>query len=170
MEEYILYVAQDSNFQTRSMLIPAKDFLASRKDDYQLLIDNSRQNYKFNLDGQEYVIDNLLIDNIIWSNGCGHHEEKVYTKLCHDLTQYADGMDDYYLSLNDKIWYDKSKTNLCKGFNHVKNFVFCKKKMENKGFNIINAFLVLQTDDGKLYMPEVDTVEEMYEKYYSGPY
>lgn len=168
MGEYILYLAQQANFQTRSILIPAADFLAVRSDDYHILKNNSVKNYKFNIDGREYLVDNLLLDNIIWDGNMGRHEKAVYTEICADLKQYADGMeDDQYIRLEDKAWYDNSKINLCKGFNHIKNFVACKKKLENQGIKIIDAFLVLETDHGKYQIPDVDTVEEMFEKYYS---
>jgi hypothetical protein len=87
--------------------------------------------------------------------------------------RYADGLDESkfvhaialdencYLEMKDKTWYDQSKGGFCKGFNHIKNY----KEWVNKP-NIINSFLVLSTDDGKLNIPTVDTVEELLQKYY----
>lgn len=34
---YILYVAQEANFESRTMLIPMEEFLKVRQDDYHLL-------------------------------------------------------------------------------------------------------------------------------------
>jgi hypothetical protein len=55
------------------------------------------------------------------------------------------------------------------GFNHVINYCNFRNKTSYKGqpINIVEGFLVLETRDGEINMPVVDTVEEMYEKFFS---
>jgi len=170
--DYILFLGQEANFQTRSMLIPAKEFMEVRAEDYKLLKESAEKNYKFIIDGEEYVIDNILFQNYKeQGKGCFSQEQHEHSKVCNDLLRYADGMDDdWYCDMKDKVWYDKvPKTMLCNGFNHIKNYKFCKNitKIKGKDINIVDGFLVLEVTEGILKMPPCDTVEEMYEMFYN---
>src|SRR5690606_30846258 len=164
--EYILFVGQEANFQSRCMLIPAKEFIESRPDIYNLLKKRSIKNYTFRLNDKDYFIDNLLLQNYKREGSMGVPEKKDYSEFCWKLTNYADGMDEgNYFDIRDKQWYDKSIIIVGdNGFNHIKNYVNIKNKKE---YNIIDGFLVLELEDGKLYLPDVDTVSEMYSKYFS---
>lgn len=143
--EYILYLGQEGNFQTRSMLIPAKEFLESRSDTYDLLKKYSSKNYKFVIDGVDHIVDNLLVINYIYKDGIGKADQTEYNQICHQLTSYADGMDnDHYFDMRDKIWYDNAIINLCSGFNHIKNYHQCKAELMAK-YKIIDSFLVLES-------------------------
>jgi hypothetical protein len=165
---YILYVTSDANFQTKSMLIPFAEFIKARSEDYELLVTASIRNYKFNIDGEEHIIDNLLCQNYIWTKNMGVAEKHSHTETCNQLFAYADGFDGHF-NLEDKAWYDSAMINLCKGFNHIKNYTKLKQMTHHKGkpVNIINSFLLLELKDGTLEMPTCDTVDEMYEMYYS---
>lgn len=168
--DYILFIGQEANFQSRSMLIPAKEFIEARKDDYELMKRSSAKNYVFRIDGNDHHVENLLLNNIIWEGNMGKQEIKEYTQICNFLTHYADGMDeDCYFDLKDKPWYDKAKTNICRNFNHIKNYTKCKnmKTYNNEPINIVDSFLFMELQDGILVMPSCDTVEEMYKKYYN---
>lgn len=62
-KEWILWIGQEANFVTRSMLIPAVEFLKVRKDDYDTLKECAIQNAelsttptKANEDPQTHVI------------------------------------------------------------------------------------------------------------------
>jgi hypothetical protein len=170
MNKYILYCAQDANFQTRSMLIPYDKYLLC--DDLVKNFDVLRKHSKeqtFIIAGVNYKIDNLLLQNIMWNDNCGQAESTEYNIIIDRLTQYADGLDDgQYFSINDKVWYDSTINNLCGGFNHIKNYCSLRNSQsyETKPIQIVEGFLVLQTRDGVLKMPNVDTVKELYEKYY----
>lgn len=174
--KYILYCAQEANFQTRSMLIPYELLPENRLADLSILKKHSKP-HTFTFDGKDYHVDNLLIQNIIWErdgNGNrshGYQEITEYLKIINEFTRYADGMDeDCYLDLNDKNWCDSAILNLCGGFNNIKNYCQLRSmtSYEDKPIEIIDGFLVLETDDGKLNLPSVDTVEEMFQKYYPG--
>lgn len=168
MTDYILFLGQQGNFQTRSMLIPAKEFLEARNEDYQLLKKSSKK-FTFIIDNIKHEVDNLLLQNIVWNGNYGTSETHQYSDICHKLTCYADGLDDdQYYDLKDKEWYDKTPTNLCGGFNHIKNYTELKnlKKHKDQNINIIDSFLVLELRNGILEMPSCDTVEEMYNKFY----
>jgi hypothetical protein len=156
--EYILYVGQEANFQSRCMLIPAKEFIRDRPDIYNKLKERSIKNHTI----EDCLIDNLLLQNYDVEGSRCTPEIKDYSEYCWKLTHYADGLD--CIDEIDKEWYDKSILLLGSlGFNHIKNYTKIKNM---KQYNIIDGFLVLETRDGKLERPDVDTVEEMYAKYY----
>src|SRR5688572_20180772 len=137
--DYILFVGQEANFQSRSMLIPAEEFLKVRNDDYLLLKRCSIKDRIFTINGINHKIDNLLIQNVIWSGNRGSYEKHEYTTIVGQLTQYADGMEeDCYFDMKDKEWYDNAMCNLCRGFNHVKNYTKLKNSTK---YNIVDSFL-----------------------------
>lgn len=167
--DYILFIGQESNFQSRSMLIPACEFMKVRGDDY-LLLKTSSVAKTFTIDGVEYIVNNLLLQNVTWQGNSGTHDNHPFTKICSQLVNYANGMDEeYYCDLKDKKWYDLAITNFCNGFNHIKNHTLWKTKTmyKNKPINIVDSFLYLTMDDYKLSLPICDTVEEMLHMYYS---
>ena len=71
-------------------------------------------------------------------------------KITDILTIYADGVD--YCQRGDEKWYNESHINLCRGFNHLKNFMdLCQlTSYQNKKIKIIESFLVLETLNGIL--------------------
>lgn len=171
--DYILYMAQEANFQTRSMLIPAKKFLSipERKQDYDILKNHSIKNYEFIIDGNKYVIENLLIEKMFpVKNDIGQIfqcEKTEYLSICGKLTHYADGVDEY-LDKDDDIWYDGAIIHFSTGFNHIKNYNKYKSITEigEKKINIIDRFLVLEMRDGTIELPLFDTEEEMFKSLY----
>ena len=143
--EYILFVADCARFQTRSMLIPYSTF---PKASYELLKKHSTTRTI-----RDYHVDHLLLRNTIWNGNHGTEEQNEYTYLCHQLESYADGMDEgHYYDESDKLWYDHAITNLCKGFNHLKNYANCKDitHIQGKEIKIVDSFLCLTMDDNKL--------------------
>ena len=168
--DYILFIGQESNFQSRSILIPAGEFIKVRGDDYELLKKSVTNKYKVSINGIDYQLNNLLLQNVIWEGNCGTYEQTEYNQLCSNLIQYADGMDtNCYFDMKDKEWYDGAKCNICSGFNHIKNYIKYKNIQQYKGkpVNIVDSFLCLTLDDGILKLPTCDTVEELFDKYYS---
>jgi len=153
MSDYILYVSQQGNFQSRSMLIPMLEFLKVRNEDYNLLKRSSIKNHKFTLDNEEYIVDNLILNNYENVNENSYTQtDSEYRILCNHLISYADGMDDdWYFKMKDKAWYDLAITNLCRGFNHIYNYKMCKEITEykDKQINIVDSFLVLESRHGK---------------------
>lgn len=161
--KYILYVGQEANFQSRSMLIPAKLFIEARPEWYEILKKHTIKNVKFG----EIQIDNLLVVNYIFDNGIGVLEKTEYSEICQMLTHYADGLDDdCYLNMIDKKWYDLAQCNLCGGFNHSKNYQTIKDKCHQNNIVLLDSFLVLESDDHKLNISPVETVNELFETYY----
>lgn len=168
MNKYILYCAQEANFQTRSMLIPYDLIMKcpERVKHLQILRDNALRNVPFNYKDKEYVVDQLLIQNITWNENCGSYDETPYKQIVSELTCYGDEM---YFNSYDEEW---SNNIICyvasEGFNHVTNYCNFRNKSEYKGspIEIVEGFLILQSHDGILNMPSVETVEEMFAKYY----
>jgi hypothetical protein len=147
--KYILYVAQDCNFQSRTMLIPMEEFLKVRRNDYDVL-----KKYSVKKTFDNYTVDNVLyIEYKQESKNSFSQVITPYTKILNQLTSYADGMDHFddetgkfenvYFDMKDKIWYDLAVTNLCGGFNHVENY---KQLLNDK---VVDSFLVLENDINK---------------------
>lgn len=147
------------------MLIPYESFIKVRKEDYELLKKHSI-NYK--------EIENVLIQNYTWQNNTGKQTKHPYTYLCGILTSYADGGSSWYneelnieeqsyYDLKDKEWFDLAICNLTRGFDHFKNYNKLKNLTEyNKiPINIIEGFLVIESNHNQINMPQFDTVEEM---------
>ncbi len=153
--DYILFVSQDANFQSRTMLIPIVEFLKVRSDDYKILKSSSIKNKNFTLNKKEYIVDNLLIINYVNIEGSENiftQTDTNYNLVCNELRSYADGMDnECYYYMKDKPWYDLAITNLCGGFNHIYNYKKCKEitKHKNKEINIVDSFLVLESRYGE---------------------
>ena len=100
MTEYILYVAQLQNFQPRTMLIPAKEYLKFNKATYDQLKAHSKH-----LEG----IDNLMVKNYIPSphlDGAWTSESTPYGQIINDLTMYAENLG-YEYDDDDKNGYMK---------------------------------------------------------------
>jgi hypothetical protein len=63
--EYILYVSDDANFQTKSILIPAHEFIKIRLHDYNLLKENSIQHTVI---FKMYFYTHLKITTLVYDN------------------------------------------------------------------------------------------------------
>jgi hypothetical protein len=150
------------------MFIPAKEFMKVRQEDY-ILLKSIAKPYTFNLKGEEFYVNQLLTINYNrLGNSCIQDVEQ-HTYLCNILTQYADGLDyDCYSDIKDKEWYDHSITNLCNGFNHIKNYIELQKITTYKKLpiNIVDSFLCLSLEDGRYRHCKYDTVDEMMKSLY----
>lgn len=154
MNKYILFCSQEANFQTRSMLIPYDKYLKSNDliENFHILRKYSKPQI-FCINGINYDIDNLLIQNIIWNNNLGIPKDNEYNSIVNKLTWYAFGVDsDQYFSHDDALWYEKSFINLCSGCDHIVNYCNLRNKTTHKGkpIEIIEGFLVLQARNGEL--------------------
>jgi len=159
-DDYILYVAQEANFQTRSMLIHAKSFMKSNTNDYNLLKQYAVEK-TYTIDGNDYHVKGLLFENFIFEKNIGHPVPTPYSEICNKLTMYADSPD--FCDDNDRKWYEKSFTNICAGFNHIKNYCESLKisSYQENPINIIDSFLILELENGKYKKPSFDTVKEL---------
>jgi predicted SprT family Zn-dependent metalloprotease len=170
-KKYILYCGQEANFQTRSMLIPYDLIMKceQRSNDIKILRENAEHNIQFEHKGTTYVVVQLIIQYITFNNGIGTHDQMPFTRITNELTHYADWGSEQLLHLYDKEWLDATIYNVSsKGFNHIVNYCKTRNKKTYKGksIEIVEGFLVLESTNGKVLKPSVDTVEEMYEKYY----
>ena len=160
---YILFIIQDANFQSRSMLVPEKEFLEIRKEDFETLKKYSKT-VTLSDGSNEYQIDNLLVQNFTRKGNFGKPENHEYSYFYFCLQGYADGLDEgCYYGKKDHEWYDKAIINFCEGFNHIKNYCQAKtfKTIDNKPINIVESFLLLESENGKIKQPMFDTVKEM---------
>lgn len=136
--DYILFIAQQANFQSRSMLIPVNAFLSveKRKRDYEILLEHSLKDVVVRFKNEDYIIKNLLLQDYVSEGNRRSQIVRDYTRICNELKDYADGMDED--CLEDKDWYDNAIMNICKGFNHIKNYKECLEKVD--GINIVDSF------------------------------
>ena len=157
-KEYILFIGQEANFGARTILIPKKEFLQVRNDDFLLLKRCSKKNIV--LDNIE--IDNFLPQTIIWKGNHGTLKIEAYTNICEILKSYADGTD-YYDEMKDEIWYSKSILgHRIKGateFDHIGIYNNINGQLK---YNITDSFLYIELDN----IPPFKTAAEMYEKLY----
>ena len=181
MTKYILYCSQESNFQTRSMLIPYDLIMKcpSRIADLEILRSHSMKNVKFNHDKpQALIVDNLLIQNYTFTGNCGKQDKNPYREIINNFTGYADGNTLWDWGDNpeigvykeeDRIWINDAICGLAsEGFNHVTNYCNFRNRTEYKGqqIEIVEGFLVLESDNGILNESPVDSVEELFAKFY----
>jgi hypothetical protein len=142
-----LFIIQEANFQSRSMIVPAEDFLKVRKAEYEILRSYSVK-ASVGVNDQEFtVIDNLIVQPVIFENNVGTYKNLPFTEFCGLLRGYADGMDEgCYYDMKDKEWYDSAVISLCTGFNHIENYLKCKYSPQSAScpFTIFDSFLVLE--------------------------
>ena len=82
----------------------------------------------------------------------------------------ADGCreDRFYGDDDDEEWEKYSYGNLCRGFNHIKNYQYLLKlkNYDNRDIEIIDSILLLESRNGIVEAPPFDTnLEIMYELY-----
>jgi hypothetical protein len=145
--DYILFVLQEGNFQSRSMIVPTKAFLEARQEEYNILKQYSVKTTVGISDKEFTVVDNLIVQPIVFDGNIGTPKKKPFTDFYHQLLGYADGLDEgCYYSTKDANWYDDAIIQLCQGFNHVENYLKCKYMTEKSGtcINITDSFLFLE--------------------------
>jgi hypothetical protein len=105
----ILFVLQEANFCSRVLLVPVKPFLRARGEEYKTLKEYSSKNVPFKVGQQQVVVSNLLIQNIVWEDGCGTQEKHPWSAAARVPAFYADRFDDdVYLDKKDSEWCAKS--------------------------------------------------------------
>ena len=179
-KNYIAYVGQDGGFQSRAMLIPCEEFEKARREEILILKEYSKK-VSITIEGKPYHIPNLLIQDYIWKRNLGRQVSMPYTGICNMLTHYADGGSTWYdeekdeeiqgySDMKDEAWFTKTnKSALGSGFNHIDCFdkLMNMKELDGIPINVVDGFLVLESNNGKLSMPVFDTVDEMlYEHYF----
>src|SRR5690242_17200153 len=112
--DFILFLAREANFQSRTMLIP-KDLLTPKR---LRQFDELRS-------CSEKLSDNTYCHHmkLIWDGNRGYQLPQPINQFVNYFTSYACGMEEEcYFDMDDKEWYDNSFCNLCYGFDHVSNF------------------------------------------------
>lgn len=182
-KKYIAYVGQDCNFQSRAMLIPSEEFTNARKEECLILKEHSKA-IVATIKEKTYHIPNILIQNYLYEENYGIQVETPYTQTCNMLTHYADGgstVYDFktetemqgYADMKDEEWFTKTIRSeygipFGRGFNHFACFLKLMNMKVHEGtpINVIDGFLVLESNNGKLNISEFDTVTEMMHECY----
>jgi len=160
--EYILFLAQEANFQTRSILIPKKAFLADPfwKERYDILKKNSKSVLIKYDDQEDVLVTDALFQKYVKSaplsssndmlpieaQGCYKQFVHEYTKTCNDLMYYAHD----FIGVQrpeDIKWFDESFCEFATGFDHIQNYKYWShiNKMKGKDIKITDAFLLLDS-------------------------
>ena len=139
--DYILFIKQEGNWGNQSIIIPYKEFLSVRSDDYKILKENTTSIITEN----KTKIDGVILEEIIWNGPVGISKKTEINRIIDYIITYHRWADDFRTELNDKVWLDKSYENICEGTNHIDNFLRCRKltKYNNKNINIVDSFLIL---------------------------
>jgi hypothetical protein len=163
---YILYVAQEAGFQSRSKLIPSKEFIKVRGKDYTILKEAATSTTLH--DGERpYPIQNLIVLNYLPADNLSRihkQESNNHAPICNELTHYADwGGEEGVSKIGDDLWLHGAIFNFCGGFNPIKNYTSCLQRTRFRGcdVNIVDSFLVLESTGGRVPRPPFDTVKEM---------
>ena len=133
--KYILFVAQEGTFETRSLLLPVDGMPRIIRDQLDILRQHAKLSIvtsKFN--GQSYAIDQL----IIWKST----DRSDYNNVIKQFINYANKGIKYFHDGDpqyDSKWIRYVKFNLCSGFDHLKNFYYLRT------LDIIEDFLILQS-------------------------
>lgn len=156
VNKYILFCAQEANFQTRSMLIPYDLIMEceERRKDLEILRNNATKDAKLNFRGKSIVIDQLLVQKIVWDSGWGRAEKTDWNKIARELRQYADGImteenETYFFQSYDSMWYPHAICNIVsKGFNHAVNYHSFRSRTMYRGkpIEIVEGFLILESN------------------------
>lgn len=156
-------MAQDANFQTRSMLMPVGKLNQKRKDDIKLLKSLS---VTLDVDGKQ--VKNVVLVNHVSDDPeirCWIQDPLDQEKwsITNHFVGYADSnmwFDDerLYYDMDDKEWYDDSLCGFVGGFDHIGNYLEWqnKKQFDGKDINIVDSILVLETIEGKFNLLNYD--------------
>lgn len=182
--KYILYCSQNGNFQTRSMLIPYDKIMNCQegRNYIETLQKHSAKNIDFRYGDETYNIDNLLIINFTWKGNSGSMDQTDFSYItgcfdgyaCGDNSKWFGGEEIYcYYNECDKCWASFIIPNIASsGFNHVANYCNFRncKEYKKERIEIVDGFLVLESNNGKINKASVETVAEMFQKYYPDKY
>lgn len=145
--DYLLFVLQEGNFQSRTMIVPTQLFLKARQNEYDILKQYSVKTTAGINDKEFTVVDNLIIQPIVFDGNVGTPKKKPFTEFYYQLLGYANGMDEgCYYNTKDVEWYDNALIELYQGFNHVETYLKCKYMTGKSGgyVNITDSFLFLE--------------------------
>ena len=168
-DTYILYCAQEANFQTRSLLIPFDRITTKRLGDFHRIKERSEM-----YEGLDVVFINYVS---ICHRQYGVLEvddkDKEIAKLnlvfesyaCSNLTGNMSDTDmlDVPVFDDDDVGFLKSSfSNLCNGFDHIGNY---KKLLGNKKIKIVDSVLVLNKHNGVYKAPLIKDIDELYKTF-----
>lgn len=166
---YIALVLQEAGFQSRSILAPTDKFLEVRNKEYGLLKEHATDRV-FTIKGVDYNVPRVLVNNLSLEEGCLNVytcDKTPYLRATQMMLHYADESDGLW-DLKDYQWLNDSIFNVCGGFNHITNYLNLLKTCKDKGVELFDSFLVLESRENKLQTePRYDTVNEMLLDMYS---
>lgn len=154
--KYILFCAQECNFLTRSLLIPYDLIITceERVGDLDILRANAKKNVVFEHEGKEYIVDNLLIQNVTYKDKLGIYDNTPFLQIVEDFIFYAFTMEDgFYCKEYDMIWADGAIPRIASDSNpHFVNYCEFRNRTEYKGMpiEIVEGFLILESSNGHL--------------------
>ncbi len=153
--DYILFVAEDSIYGSRTILIPKDEFLETRKSEYEIMKRCSVRNNIFTVKDKKYIVENFLEKN--WNNTSGSLRKKEYTLICEKLYYY---IDEYQIAIDpkDAKWYRNSIINLYTDYDPFTAYV---RILNIREYNIINSFIYMDLGNIIHYDSIVDLLKDV---------
>jgi len=147
----------------------------------EILIENAINKVTFEHKGNTYCVDNLLTLNFMGNNKMLMQEVTQCSQIINDLLDHTInspydpsdlvGIASIPVDNGDQYeWLQHIIINVASdGFNHVVNYCNFRNKISYQGkpIEIVLGFLVLESHNGNIRMPTVDTEKELFEKYYT---
>ena len=188
--DYYLFCMQQSNFQTRSLLMPGALLPERRLEQWSVIKSHCVSKDATSKLLKHFVINNdsgvnedklnIAVINLVWKDRCGSTDpkDKSWASLCYFFEGVADNwcrddgeLERYYGDYYDHAWQKFSYNSLCTGFNHVKNYLqlLQLKSWDQHDINIVDSLLVLSSDDGRIRRPTYETSDAMMYDLYIKP-
>lgn len=147
LNDYILFVSSDANFQTKSMIVPAREFMEIRSDHIEILRKYAYDVTCTNSKKEQINVHNFLKRELIPcsdNNNGWTTRQTEWSPVWTDIMKWMNG--DKRIELIDQVWWKKTKVQLAKGKNHVQNWNRLNKmtSYQGKSIRIIESFLSLE--------------------------
>lgn len=159
-KDYLLFVAHNACFQSNSLLIPAKEFLAVRGAEWQMLKNACVPNE---------VLDGMAVNNVLYVRfehvplDKGWVQSPIDTPWLgahHMLFCYAEHGADILQDVRD-TWIELARSHVCTGFNSVHSYQqllteSAAGRLKHRGHivRIVDSILSIELDPGQMsYKP-----------------
>lgn len=158
--DYLLFVVQNANFEPRSMLLPAKEFLELHQESWNQMREACAN----------ATFENLFVDHLLWKDVTDWetHSQECWSLMASYLEEVYDWGTEASHDPADNAWIKKSLYKICQGFNVVKEYCKAQKLSSWKGqpIRIIDSILILEKRASKHWSPPAfETVQDL-QKFY----
>lgn len=148
----ILFVYQEANFCVRAGLIPAKEFLAVRSDDWKVIKESA----------ELFQDIPVLWDEIVWQGRIGDHVQQPWSEVIWVMSQALEWGEEH-VEPKDEIWASKIQSFHITSFEHVATYKRLAAKYKDQ---LIGGIAKLERDQGKEYrQPSFSNTKQLMDFY-----